>query len=141
MAAVLDDLSMESIREAALRRNHELWMGCRASSGRAEINALSFRLAAGSGIAHIIAREFALILFAIGIALTIQIATGGLLPMARYTITVGSLLAIASGYGLERMPNSRSRPRQFRVAVGLLLVVNLAAILAISEVRSSVSDK
>ncbi len=88
-------------------------------------------------------REFALVLLMIAAVLTCQIISGGLLSLARYTITVGTLLAIASGRGLEgiahRLPQRRER--QFRAAIALLLVLNLGAILTLSEMPQRFSDK
>jgi hypothetical protein len=88
-------------------------------------------------------REFALIFVMMGAVFSYQISAGGLLPLARYTITLGTLLAIASGYGLDRIAQSLSQPRvrQFRAALGLMLVINLVAILTFSEMRNPFSDQ
>ena len=95
------------------------------------------------GLRHRRSREFALILFIIGTVFAIQIVSGGVASFARYTITVGTLLAIASGFGLERIADflSRRRARQFRAAVGFLLVLNLGATLTLSEAANPFSDK
>jgi len=88
-------------------------------------------------------REFVLILLLMGAVFNYQIVTGGLLPLARYTITLGTFFAIASGHGLERIRRllSQRRARQFWAAIGVLLVLNLGAILALSEVRNPFNDK
>jgi 4-amino-4-deoxy-L-arabinose transferase-like glycosyltransferase len=88
-------------------------------------------------------REFALILLVMGAVFGYQILAGGLLPLARYTITLGTLLAIASGHGLGQIAKSLSqrRPRQFRAGIALLLIINLGAILTLSEVRNPFSDQ
>jgi Dolichyl-phosphate-mannose-protein mannosyltransferase len=95
------------------------------------------------GLRQPLGREFALIFLIMAAALAYQIISGGLLPLARYTITVGTLLVIASGHGLDRVahlvPQCRGLP--CRVAITVLLVLNLAGILALSESRLPVSDK
>jgi hypothetical protein len=88
-------------------------------------------------------REFALIFLMMAAAFSYQILTGGLLPLARYTITLGTLLALASGYGLERFAQSllQQGARRFRTAIALLLIINLGAILALSEAQNRFSDQ
>jgi len=88
-------------------------------------------------------RAFALIFLMMAAAFSYQILTGGLLPLARYTITLGTLLALASGYGLERFaqPLSQQAARRFRTAIALLLIINLGAILALSEAQNRFSDQ
>jgi 4-amino-4-deoxy-L-arabinose transferase-like glycosyltransferase len=72
-----------------------------------------------------------------------EILHGGTLAVARYTLTPGALLAVISGEGFERVCQ-RLLPRRTRLAqvvvIGLLLL-NLGAILAISEVPNRLSDK
>jgi hypothetical protein len=88
-------------------------------------------------------REFALVFLVVGAVFSYQISAGGLLPLARYTITLGTLLALASGHGLHRFSQSLSQSRafQFRAAIGLMLIINLGAILMLSEVRNPLSDQ
>lgn len=88
-------------------------------------------------------RQFALVLLLIGLVLAYQIISGGLLPMARYTITMGTLLAIASGNGLKLVSSllPHNREVQFRVAIALLLTLNLGTILALSEIPWRFNDK
>lgn len=88
-------------------------------------------------------REFALIFSVSLVVFAAQITAGGLLPMARYTITLGTFLAIASGYGLQRLAASLrpQRAHQIGIAVGALLALNLAGILVISETRNPLRDK
>jgi hypothetical protein len=95
------------------------------------------------GLREPAAREFALIFLMMAAAFSYQILTGGLLPLARYTITLGTLLALASGYGLERFAQSLSQQgaRRFRTAIALLLIINLGAILALSEAQNRFSDQ
>jgi 4-amino-4-deoxy-L-arabinose transferase-like glycosyltransferase len=95
------------------------------------------------GFRRPLGREYATVLLIMAAILAYQIISGGLLPMARYTITVGTLLVIASGRGLERMAQrvpQRKQP-QLRAAFALLLVLNLGAILTLSEMRQPFSDK
>ncbi len=88
-------------------------------------------------------REFAVVFLVMGAVFSYQISAGGLLPLARYTITLGTLLALASGHGLHRFSQSLSQSRafQFRAAIGLMLIINLGAILMLSEVRNPLSDQ
>jgi hypothetical protein len=95
------------------------------------------------GLRESVGREFAMIFVIMGAVFSYQILAGGLLPLARYTITLGTLLALASGYGLDRFGQSLSQRgvRQFRTAMALMLIVNLGAILALSEARNRFSDQ
>lgn len=88
-------------------------------------------------------REFALIFAIMGAVFMYQIAAGGLLPLARYTITLGTLLALASGYGLDRAAQfvSQRWAFPFRAAMAVMLIINLGAILTLSEVRNPFSDQ
>lgn len=95
------------------------------------------------GLRESAGREFAMIFVIMGAVFSYQILAGGLLPLARYTITLGTLLALASGYGLDQFGQSLSqqRVRQFRTAIALLLILNLGAILALSEEQNRFSDQ
>jgi 4-amino-4-deoxy-L-arabinose transferase-like glycosyltransferase len=95
------------------------------------------------GLRESAGREFAMIFVIMGAVFSYQILAGGLLPLARYTITLGTLLALASGYGLDRFGQSLSQRgvRQFRTAVALMLVINLGGILTLSEMRNRFSDQ
>lgn len=87
--------------------------------------------------------EFCIVVLLTAAAYGAQLALGGLLPMARYTITLGTFAAIAAGYGFERASRvlSHSKVMPFRVAVGAMLAANLAAILVLSERATVVQDK
>ncbi len=74
---------------------------------------------------------------------TYEILTGGLLATARYTITLGSLLCILSGYGFawfqqEFMP---MRARLARAVVIALLMLNSVTLLAISMTHNRFADE
>jgi 4-amino-4-deoxy-L-arabinose transferase-like glycosyltransferase len=72
-----------------------------------------------------------------------EIATGKLLAMARYTLTLGTILAVLSGYGLDKLTVrffSGRRNLAYTLAVGLL-TMNLAAVLFLSEHPNRFSDK
>jgi hypothetical protein len=72
-----------------------------------------------------------------------QIITGGVMSFARYTITLGTLLTIMSGFGLERLSRRLPSPlaaHKFAL-LGAFLAVNLAAILVVSETRNPLSEK
>ncbi|HTZ74127.1 MAG TPA: glycosyltransferase family 39 protein [Candidatus Aquilonibacter sp.] len=88
-------------------------------------------------------REFCVVISLTAAAFVIQIAKGGLLPLARYTITLGTFAIIVAGYGFDRwaLLLPRRRALQFRVAVGVLLACNLGGILVLSESRAPVADK
>jgi len=88
-------------------------------------------------------REFGLILLTMGTVFAIQSTTGGVNSMARYTITLGTLIAIPSGYGFCQFARfmRRSMQTQFRAAITVLLLLNLGAILAVSELPNRLSDK
>lgn len=81
----------------------------------------------------------------IGVALVqfYQIISGGVMAFARYSITLGTLLAIMSGYGLEslRQRYFANATRAFRTAVLITLLLNLGIILTLSETRWRYSEK
>jgi 4-amino-4-deoxy-L-arabinose transferase-like glycosyltransferase len=88
-------------------------------------------------------RDFGIIFLIVGIVTGYQVVAGGLLPQARYTLTVGTLLALTSGYGLEQVAGFlwQRRARRLRLAVGLLMVLNLGGILILSRVPNPFNDK
>jgi 4-amino-4-deoxy-L-arabinose transferase-like glycosyltransferase len=72
-----------------------------------------------------------------------EISTGKLLAMARYTLTLGAILAILAGFGFEQL-TVKFFPRHRGAVYGLViavLVVNLGVVLFLSEHPSRVSDK
>jgi 4-amino-4-deoxy-L-arabinose transferase-like glycosyltransferase len=107
-----------------------------------------FILAAGVyglwiGLRQIRGREFAVIVCVNLAVFIFQIAKGGLLPMARYTITLGTFAIIAGGYGIERFGAllSERNSRRLYPITGALMAINLAAILALSQLPSTLGDK
>lgn len=88
-------------------------------------------------------REFVIIVAITGLAFISQIALGGLLPMARYTITLGTFAVIGAGYGLTRFARffSRTNARRLPAAVSLLMIVNLGAICLVAETPTTLGDK
>lgn len=72
-----------------------------------------------------------------------QILRGGLEAAARYSLTLGTMFAILSGYGIERFSSRAypSRPGIIRAVIFLFLFANLGAILFLSESHGSVSDE
>jgi hypothetical protein len=71
-----------------------------------------------------------------------EIYNGGLLATARYTITTGTLLAIVSGYGLQKIGQSIARRTLLAYSVLLALVLlNTVAMLLASEVPSRYAEK
>lgn len=71
-----------------------------------------------------------------------QTVSGGMWSSARFTITQGALLAALSGYGLLDL--TRKWPlleKPLPLLVGVLMSVNLAGILLVSESRLPMSDQ
>ncbi|HXH48020.1 MAG TPA: glycosyltransferase family 39 protein [Terriglobia bacterium] len=97
----------------------------------------------GRGLCHRQRRDFCLIFLIVGVITSFQIAAGGLLPMARYTITLGSLLAMASGYGVEQFARflPQRRVRHLSLGICFLLVLNLGGIFVLSLIPNRFSDK
>lgn len=72
-----------------------------------------------------------------------EIVSGKLLAMARYSLTLGTLLAVVSGFGLEHICQ-KVFPRRIRLAeviVMVLIFVNFVAVLLMSESRTGLGDK
>jgi hypothetical protein len=72
-----------------------------------------------------------------------EICTGGLLALARYTLTLGLMLAIVSGYGLQRISEKffPEKTAWARAAVVCLMLVNALVLLAASELPNRFDDK
>jgi hypothetical protein len=72
-----------------------------------------------------------------------ELYTGGLLATARYTLTLGTMLALVSGHGLERILEQFASARMTlaRTAVIGLLFLNLLAVLAASEFPNRYAEK
>lgn len=74
-----------------------------------------------------------------------QMVAGGVMSFARYTIGIGALLAVISGFGLTGAAKAISRGKGFTrfmpALVGLLVAVNLGAVITFSIVPSPVRDK
>jgi len=95
------------------------------------------------GLRHNRGRQFFLLVLVSAAAFVFQIAHGGLLPLARYTITIGTFAAIASGYGFEQFARSASLLRRFhwRLALVAFLALNLASIAILAAVPTRFADK
>ncbi|HZQ26044.1 MAG TPA: glycosyltransferase family 39 protein [Terriglobales bacterium] len=95
-----------------------------------------------SAIRNQIGRDLAVIWLVVAGVQLYQTITAGMWPSARFTISQGGLLAIASGYGLlligERL---RVGWKPLWMATLVLVSANLAFVFAVSESRLSVSDK
>jgi len=88
-------------------------------------------------------RDFAVVLVTVAFVQFSQIISGGVMAFARYTLTLGTLLAAVSGYGLEQLAR-RYFPQSagaVRTALATLLVLNLGLILVLSETRHRYSEK
>jgi len=93
----------------------------------------SFRATVGAEVAFVTA-FFACVQF-------YQIASGGEMAFARYTITIGTLLIALAAYGLnEIIQESPRRPMLLQAAFGILLL-NLLAIWALSVTPNRFSEK
>lgn len=68
---------------------------------------------------------------------------GGFLTVARYSLLPGTMLAVIAGDGLEQICKKiwPGRSRLALVVLTILLLLNLGAILAISEIPSRLSEK
>ena len=72
-----------------------------------------------------------------------EIATGKLLAMARYTMTLGAMLAVIAGFGCERLC-AKFMAGRLRLAYGLViafLVANLGIVYLLSERPNRFSSK
>jgi 4-amino-4-deoxy-L-arabinose transferase-like glycosyltransferase len=88
-------------------------------------------------------RALAVIFVFSGVVQLYQIISGGVMPYARYTMTLGTLLSIMSGWGLLRLVQKYS-PGSISwllPCVAGTLVLNLAALLVLSETRNTLSNK
>lgn len=72
-----------------------------------------------------------------------EFCTGGMLAVARYTLIPGTMLAIVSGYGLQRICEKlfRNRMGLAHSAILGLLFLNMAAVLAMSELPNRYAEK
>jgi len=86
------------------------------------------------------ALQFAAVTLFFALLQNYEIVRGKLLSMPRYSLTLGAMMAVTSGYGFCCL-GRKLRPRYFQAAVVTLLVVNLLAILFVSEWPSSFSEK
>jgi Dolichyl-phosphate-mannose-protein mannosyltransferase len=84
-----------------------------------------------------------LVILAFGIIELHAVATHESLALARYSITLGTLLALPAGYGLKRFSEKYLHWSKPALAGALLVLMglNLAAITAISMSRFSFTDK
>jgi hypothetical protein len=72
-----------------------------------------------------------------------EIATGKLLAMARYTMTLGAMLAVIAGFGLERFC-AKFFPGRLQVAYALIIAIlaaNLGIVYFLSEYPNRFSAK
>ena len=86
---------------------------------------------------------FALLTLVFGAVQTYETLTGGLLALARYTITLGAMLTIVAGYGFETVCRKLTPERMglARVVVITLLCLNSVAILLGSEISNPYAEK
>lgn len=90
-----------------------------------------------------LAASFAWLTLFFALVQNYEIATGKLLAMARYTMTLGAMLAVIAGFGFERWC-AKSLPGRLRVAYGLgiaFLVANLGIVFFLSEHANRFSSK
>ena len=88
-------------------------------------------------------REFSVVLIIFGCVQSYTIVSGSLLPLARYTLSLGTLLAVVFGYGLRQMTRLFSPQAGRIVRIGVLATasVNLGILLIASERPNRYSDK
>lgn len=72
-----------------------------------------------------------------------QLTSGGTWPAARFTITLGTLLAVASGFGVEQFSTHLSQrlAKGVYAALFLTLIANLGGIIILSRSDSRFADK
>ncbi|MBZ5548213.1 MAG: glycosyltransferase family 39 protein [Acidobacteriia bacterium] len=90
-----------------------------------------------------LAASFAALTLFFALVQNYEIATGKLLAMARYTMTLGAMLAVIAGFGCERLC-TRLFPGRLRLAYALLaafLVANLGIVFFLSEHPNRFSSK
>jgi 4-amino-4-deoxy-L-arabinose transferase-like glycosyltransferase len=82
-----------------------------------------------------LAASFALLTLFFALVQNYEIATGKLLAMARYTMTLGAMSAVIAGFGLEHLC-AKFFPGRLRVAYALViafLIANLGIVFFLSE--------
>jgi hypothetical protein len=86
---------------------------------------------------------FAVLTIVFGAVQTYETLTGGLLALARYTITLGAMLTIVSGYGFEIICRKLTTDRigLARAAVVALLGLNCGVILLGSDIPNRYADR
>jgi 4-amino-4-deoxy-L-arabinose transferase-like glycosyltransferase len=89
-----------------------------------------------------LAAGFASVTLFFGAIQSYEILRGGFLAVARYSLTLGAMLSVISGYGLEQICASLfpRRVKLAQTAAVLFLLVNLGAVLAISEIPNRFAD-
>ncbi|MGO9403370.1 MAG: ArnT family glycosyltransferase [Terriglobales bacterium] len=90
-----------------------------------------------------LASSFAALTLFFAIVQNYEIATGKLLAMARYTMTLGAMLAVIGGFGCERL-SARFFPGRPRLAYAVLLAflaANLGIVFFLSEHPNRFSSK
>jgi len=90
-----------------------------------------------------LAAAFAALTLFFALVQNYEIATGKLLAMARYTLTLGAMLAVIAGFGLERLC-AKFMTGRLRLAYGLViafLAANLAVVFFLSEHPNRFSSK
>jgi len=86
---------------------------------------------------------FAALTVFFGLFQAYEIFTGGLLATARYTLILGTMLAIVSGYGLQRICEKffPTRMGLAHSAIYGFLFLNLVVVLAMSELPNRYAEK
>jgi hypothetical protein len=90
-----------------------------------------------------LAGAFASIIVFFWLVQNYEIVSGKLLAMARYSLTLGTLLAVVAGFGLEQIC-IRLMPKRYglaQTAVIALLFLNLGVVFVMSEMPTRFADK
>jgi len=90
-----------------------------------------------------LAASFAALTLFFALVQNYEIATGKLLAMARYTMTLGAMLAVIAGFGCERLC-AKFFPQRLRLAYALVvafLVANLTIVFFLAEHPNRFSSK
>ena len=88
-------------------------------------------------------RSVAFLVVLLALVQLYQVSSGGVMPFARYTMTLGTLMAIMSGQGLEILQHRwfpKSAP-VFTAWAAIILALNLTALCVMGSVQSRFRQK
>jgi hypothetical protein len=87
-------------------------------------------------------KAFAALVIFFSAVQTYETMRHGIIANARYTLTLGTLLAVVSGFGVHRLSQRiRTRPAVIPLSLAGLLLANNVAVFAMSELPGKYSEK